>query len=156
MSLPYLTPLQWRDRTVMPRGDADALDTGEPGYIASRIAFHQAKINARLAKRYAVPFAAPNETVLGWLTDLVTWDAYKKRGYNPSSEQDAEIRSDAELASAEIKEAADSETGLFDLPLRELSTGSSGVTQGGPYGYSESSPYTWQNQQMRALREEPQ
>ena len=55
----YLTPLQWRTRTIMPSGDCDALDIGEPGFIAARLAFHQGKsINGRLAKRYASEDAA--------------------------------------------------------------------------------------------------
>jgi hypothetical protein len=149
----YLTPLQWRTRTIMPSGDCDALDIGEPGFIEARIAFHQGKsINGRLAKRYAVPFEAPNEAVLGWLTDLVTLDAYEKRGFNPSSEQDARIAAKADLALAELKEAADSVEGLFDLPLRESTTGASGVSQGGPFGYAEASPYDWMDRQREEVR----
>lgn len=148
----YLTPLQWRTRTIMPSADCDALDIGEPGFIEARIAIHQGKINGRLFKRYMVPFEAPNETVLGWLTDLVTFDAYMKRGFNPSSEQDGEIAKAAETARVEVKEAADSVEGLFDLPLRESTTGASGVSQGGPFGYSEASPYDWMDRQREEVR----
>lgn len=148
----YLTPLQWRTRTVMPSGDCDALDIGEPGFIESSISMHQNLINDQLRKRYDVPFAEPNETVLGWLTALVTLHAYEKRGFNPSSEQDQRIIARAEKAEAQIKEAADSVTGLFDLPLKASETASSGVTQGGPFGYSEASPYDWTDRQREEVR----
>jgi len=149
----YLTPLQWRTRTVMPSADVDALDVGEPGFLGSRIAFQQGKIEARLAKRYATPFASPvPEIVLGWLTDLVTFDAYMKRGFNPAAEQDSEIKAAATTALEEVKEAAESKEGLFELPLREDMKGSSAIDRGGSFGYSEASPYAWTDRQREEVR----
>lgn len=154
MSTPYLTLAQFKTRSLMPSEDVEVLEQQAPGFVEARIAFHQGRINGRLTKRYAVPFASPPEIVLGWLTDLVTFDCYKKRGWNPSSEQDAEIKADSDVAAAEVKEAADSQNGLFDLPLREADTGASGVSLGGPMGYSEASPYAWTTKQRDTGRSE--
>jgi hypothetical protein len=149
----YLTPLEWRTRTAMPSGDCASLETDEPGYVAARIELHGSKIDARLAKRYATPFATPvPPIVLGWVEALVTYDAYKKRGFNPSAMQDQTILDDAKTALEEIKEAADAKDGLFDLPLRADLPGQSGIDRGGPICYSESSPYEWTDRQREAIR----
>jgi hypothetical protein len=81
----------------------------------------------------------------------VTPHAYLKRGCNPSDAQLVELFKDAEKAEAEIKEAADSETGLFDLPLQ---SGASAISKGGPLSYSETSPYVWSTLQRDTGRGE--
>lgn len=151
-----LTLSRFRAKTVMPTADVDLLEATEPGYIESRGAYHEGRLNARLAKRYAVPFdsSSPPEVVLGWLVDMVTLDAYKKRGFNPSSAQDQTIVDDAARATAEVLEAANSETGMFELPLRQSAPGADGVSKGGPFGYAEASPYTWARLQREAVRGE--
>jgi len=151
-----LTLSNFRANTVMPVQDVDIVEASEPGYIEARGRHHEARINARLWKRYAVPFdsTSPPATVLGWLVDLVTLDAYRKRGFNPSSAQDQTIIDDATRATAEVTEAANSETGLFELPLRENAPGVEGVSRGGPFGYAEASPYTWMDRQREAVRRE--
>lgn len=116
-----------------------------PNFVEAAIARHQAYIEGRLRKRYPIPLDAKGtvpECVVRWLTSLVTRDCYGRRGFNPSSEQDAAMVLDmATTAEAEIEEAADSETGLFDLPSFEGLPDTSGVTQGFPLSYSETSPY---------------
>lgn len=144
---------QFRDRTDMPVEDVDDLQQRQPGWLQGRVVGVYAEICARLKKRYQAPFAAPiPEVVLGWMTSIVTLSAYKKRGYNPTSAQDQEISKEADRAWAAVKEAADSEEGLYDLPLRQDAPGSSGVSQGGPFGYSEASPYEWTDVQREAVR----
>lgn len=151
----YLTLDEFKTRTVMPSEDVDALEAAYAGFIASKLSEHSSRIDARLRKRYVVPFASPTpEIVLSWVERLTTKDAYLKRGFNPSSEQDAEIIARAKAAEDEIKEAADANEGLFDLPLREDVPGTSGVSQGGPFGYSEQSPYTWMRKQREAASDE--
>ena len=87
------------------------------------------------------------ETVLGWLVNLVTLELYKKRGADP---QDPMIKLVVEACNqslAEIKEAAESKEGLFDLPVSDDLD--SAVTTGGPLGYTETSPYRWTDIEVR-------
>lgn len=81
------------------------------------------------------------EIVLGWLTTFVTYDVYRKRGINPQDPTIELLVKDVADATSELKEAADSKDGLFDLPVSEDTD--SAVTTGGPLGYSETSPYVW-------------
>lgn len=138
----YMSVAEFRVRTLMPQAAVDQLESREPDFLQTTLNDRSDWINARLRKQYAVPFAAPYPpVVLGWLSSLVTPLAYGKLGWQPSSESDkASILDPATEAKAEIKEAADSKDGLFDLPLRADTT-VSGVSRGGPLGYSETSPY---------------
>ena len=156
MATAYLTLAQWKDRTTMSPGDVDALERKRPGFVGIALGARSATINARLTKRYAVPFQAHPDTpeiVLVWLTDLVSLDAYKALGFSPSSEQDELIVAAAQAAESQLAEAANAETGLFELPLRETSPGGSGVEKGGPYAYSEPGPYHWLDAQREAVRD---
>lgn len=103
------------------------------------------KIRARLVKRYAVDFTDPGPTpdvVLSWLRDLVDHDVQEYVGGTPEGREDEWIAKRAEKADAEIKEAADSEKGLFELPLRNTDLlGNSAINQGGPYVRSYLTPH---------------
>lgn len=145
----YLDLPGFRLRTLLPAADVDELEMTSPGWIATRIAVNQGWIDARLNMHYAVPFGpSVPEVVLGWLEAMTTLDAYLKRGYNPGSAQDGEIKERATTARAEVKEAADAKDGLFDLPLRESDHSADAVTKAGPLGYSEASPYVAFDQQI--------
>lgn len=89
---------------------------------------------------YAAATPVP-EIVLGWLTTLVTYDLYRKRGVNPQDPQIELLVAEMNTVLDEIKEAADSKDGLFDLPTSEDEN--SAVTTGGPLGTSQTSPYVW-------------
>lgn len=147
MATPYLTFDEFKSLSVMPGEDLDALEQVSPGWIDTQLEYWSAQIDSRLRKRYAAPFSSPYPiAVKGWLSRLVTVRAYLRRGVDPSDLQFAEIKADADAAVAEIKEAADANTGLFDLPLREDTT-STGVSKGAPMSYSEQSPFVWMDQQ---------
>lgn len=136
----------------MPPDEVDYLEAQYPGFLLARLTINTSRIHGNLAKRYAVPFAAPGpEIVIGWLVAMTQVDGYDKRGWDPADEQSARIIADRTTALAELKEAADAEHGLFELPLREDLT-AGGVTRGGPLAYSEPSPYDWSTVQMEALR----
>jgi hypothetical protein len=94
---------------------------------------------------YAAATPVP-EIVLGWLTSLVTFDLYSRRGINPADPTYEMLTKECERVEAEVKEAADSKDGLFDLPTSEDQD--SAVTTGGPLGFSDASPYAWQDRQV--------
>lgn len=141
----YLSVADFRLRSIMPTQDVDTLESLYPGFIAVRLLRNSVEVNARLGKRYAVPFVVADcpEIVKSWVVDLTTLDAYARRGFNPASEQDqAVIIMPADRAREQMKEAADSNEGLYDLPLRTENAEQSGITFGAPLTYSEQSPYT--------------
>lgn len=149
----YIDVDEFKTRTIMPAEDVDYLESSFPGYLASRLQIATSRINARLMKLYAVPFALPAPAiVIGWLIAIVTVEAYQKRGWNTSDEQSKDIVNDAATAFGEIKEAAESKDGLFELPLRQDLPGSGARTKGGPLAYSDTSPYAFTTRQREANR----
>ena len=155
MATPYLTLEQLKLRAVIPDEYFDDVETRYPGFIDQRLASRSAWLDARLRKRYAAQFAAPYpEQVCSWLCDLVTVDVMHKRGIDPNDEQWTEIMQASQTAKDEVKEAADSQDGLFDLPLRDDAGDASGIAKGGPFGYSEASPYVWKDVQASSARTE--
>ncbi len=151
----YLTLEAFKGLTLMPASDVDSLDTAAPGWVATQLEFCSAWIDSRLTKRYEAPFTAnpPPLTVQMWLARLVTVRCFIRRGVDPNDEQFALIKADADGAEAQIKEAADAENGLFELPLRGTDS-KTGVSKGGPFGYSEQSPYVFADRQVDVARNE--
>lgn len=149
-----LTLDQFRARTTFPDEYIDAIERARPGWLAAQIALVSSKVEARLWKRYAIPFVAPvPEVVLGWVTDMVTLRAWLKRGWDPSTPDAEEVRKAAEQAEKDVAEAADGEAGKFELPLRQDSQVNA-TSRGGPRGYSEASPYVWTSLQRETGRDE--
>lgn len=150
----YLTPTTFRDLTTMPNEHVSAIETMYSGWLAAQLEYWSRWIDAQLAKRYATPFALPYPiTVTGWLARLVTHRAYLKRGIDPTDDAYVAVKEDAEAAAREIQEAANSSTGLYELPLIEGSA-STGIERGGPFGYSEQSPYVAFDRQRATARTE--
>jgi hypothetical protein len=151
----YLTVEEFKMLSLMPASFVDAVEAGHPGFVALRLELKSAYIDSRLRKRYAAPFQLPAPIVVrGWLAALVTVDVETKRGIDPESGNIDEYRTEAKTALDEIKEAADAETGLFDLPLRSDGSSASGVSLGGPRTYTEASPYVFADVQRETAREE--
>ena len=139
---------------VVPTGEfVVKLDSN---FVTTRLVANTAYIEARLRKRYDVPFAAPvPEVVTRWLVDMTTKDCFDRRGRNPTSDQDQNaIDKPFDAAIADIKEAADAKDGLFDLPLRDDQRNVTGVTKGAPLSYSETSPYVSMDLQRKQARDE--
>lgn len=86
--------------------------------------------------------------VLMWLATMVAYDCYDKRGADPQEPTFARRLKEYERAEEQLKEAADSKDGLYDLPATD--GGDTAVVTGGPLGTSEQSPYTWQKRQACA------
>lgn len=152
----YLEASDFKARTLMPAGDVDAITAQDSEYLPNRLEMRSRWIDSRLAKRYAAPFdeADPPTAVVLWLVDLVTLDMFMRRGFNPESAQDKLIVDAAEQAKADIKEAADSKDGLFELPLKQSDPAACGVSKGGPLGQSQASPWTWTDVQADAAHDE--
>ncbi len=151
---PALTLDEFKLRTTMPSGYVDELVASEGAdFWPKQFAAAQEWIDARLAKRYALPFSAPVPGLyLGWITILATLTGYQRRGWDPSAKQNELVVKAVDDAKKEIAEAADSNAGLFELPLRADKPGASGVSAGGPLGYAEASPYEWTDRQADAVR----
>lgn len=101
---------------------------------------------------FTAPAPAP-EIALGWLVAMLDVDLWQKRGVNPQDPSIAMGIEERNAALEELKEAADSKDGLFDLPTIDTA-GDSAVTQGGPLSYSEQSPYVWADLQRCGGRQD--
>lgn len=135
----------------------------DPAYVAARAAWQtfrdtalvaaSSEVNARCNKRYAVPFGNPAPVMVQrWVSDLVTAELYLKRGSWTSDQQMAEILKRRDVARAQMFEAANSETGLYDLPLSQADEGTSGISKGAPIMSSQASHYAWMDQQIKTIR----
>jgi hypothetical protein len=151
----FLDTEQFKVLTLLPKSWVEAVETVTPGFTQARIDYHSDWIEARLRKRYGRWSPPYPGIVIGWTTRLVTLDVDIKRGVQPTDEQFKLIEKQAIDAAAEVKEAADSDVGLFDLPVTDEAAGS-GVTQGSPRVYSETSPYVWLDGQALTGRQQDQ
>jgi hypothetical protein len=137
----YQTLAEFKSLTLMTSASVDRLELDAPGWIAGQLELWSRHIDSRLGKRYLTPFRPPYPIVLQrWLTMLVTKRAYLKLGAFESDAQQKTISDDYTQAADELKESADANTGLFDLPLSDSQAGS-GIAFAGPLVYSEQSPY---------------
>lgn len=150
----YDTVDGFKDRTTLPSTFVDELVNARETWMAAQLEDGSAWIDAQLAKRYAVPFADPAPRIVcRWLAAIVTMRCWIKRGFDPEQKDVEFAIKDYDQAVEEIKQAADSEVGLFELPLRS-DTNTIGVSKGGPFVYSEQSPYVWMTRQACVGREE--
>jgi hypothetical protein len=141
----YLDRDAFRDLTIASTAIVDRVEAMYPGWIARQLAFHSDRIDSRLRKRYAVPFAAPPltpPTIALWLCAIVTPVVMLKQGMAAEDELLVSAQRAAADAEAQLTEAANAEAGLFDLPMRSDSA-ASGISQGAPLAYTETSPYAW-------------
>lgn len=145
----YISTDNFRLKTLLPLDVLTAIETRVPGWLQAQIDLFAGKTDTRLTKRYAVPFVSPYPLILEeWTLAVVSWRAYLKRGVASTDEQAAEYKAAHDRSLAEIEEAANSETGLFELPLRADAPAQSGVTRGFPRTYSEQSPYVQLDRQL--------
>lgn len=150
----YLDRDAFANRTTMPQEFINELHASAPLWFDAQFAMIESKINAKLRKRYGAPFAAPvPETVLAWETDIITFRAYQRRGVDPTDAQMVDVKNAHDAAWREVDEAANAETGLFDLPLRENTT-ESGIVKTSTLAYSEKSPFVAFDDQVDVGRNE--
>lgn len=137
----YLSTSKFAALTLMTADAQAQLAERYPDFLKETIAHVEDRINSRLRKRYAVPFADPAPpTVVGWLVDIVQVKAWLKVGIDETDNQWNTIKGLADAAEAQLLEAADAADGKFDLPLR-ANTNASGIRNDTPMVYSEQSPY---------------
>lgn len=86
------------------------------------------------------------EDVLRWLTVLVTADVADRHGISTTDPLWIRISTRVDTVLKELEEAANSQTGLLDLPINEDE--GSAITTGGPLGFSDASPYAWTDRQV--------
>lgn len=144
----YLTYNSFLARTVAPSAVLSEVENAYPNWILAQLLTYSAQIDARLAKRYAVPFSSvsPPEMVCNWLARLVTPRVYYKRGVDPADKQIDDLVQDAARVLEELKEAADAENGLYDLPLRADADGS-GISKTRVLWRADQDAYTWTDRQ---------
>jgi hypothetical protein len=87
---------------------------------------------------YSAPTPVP-EAVLGWITTLVSLATLRKHRVDSNDPMVTLMVDETKVALEEVAQAANSNDGLFDLPINDSSD--SGVKTGGPLWYSENSPY---------------
>lgn len=133
----------------MSERDVIELETDYPTFLTNLLEDWSAEIDARLAKRYSVPFdvSDPPRVIQNWLKILVTKEAYLKRGLSPTSGADSSIFDQADLVEQHLKEAANSQESLFGLPAKQSAPNESGVSKGGPRVTFSRSPYDWIDEQ---------
>ncbi len=155
----YLDYATFRGLTVLPDNFVDDLEKRQAGWVETQLEYWARWIDSRLRKRYASPFAAYNDTpptpasIQGWLARIVSLRVMLRRGVDPNDLQFDIIRLDAEAAMAEVLEAANSDEGWFDLPLRTDEDGSA-INRADPRSYTEASPYVWTDRQALTGRNE--
>lgn len=141
-----LTEARFRALTMMPSERVDDLNSAAPGFLGAQLAAESSKVAARLRKRYPAFSDPVPATIEQWVTRLVTVRCYIRLGVDPNDEQFQLIKEDAAAANTELTEAANSDTGLLELSSND-SVDTAAATKGGPFSYSEQSPYSWMDAQ---------
>lgn len=150
----YLDLDEYKEYSVLPSVDIDDVETIQAGWIDRKLRAISYAVDARLRKRYSVPFSTPYpDAVCDWVARLLDPLLLKKRGVDATDEQFVSIAEDAQMAREEIKEASNAEIGLFDLPALDTADASA-ISKGGPLGYSEASPYVGMDVQEEIARDE--
>lgn len=119
-------------------------------FVEAQCAIFESKLHDQLRNRYAVPFLNPNATAKGWVAVQVAFEVLRKRGVDPTDVMYGEYRDAAKLARDEITAAANSDTGLFELPLLVSGT----PVARGFRGISDADPAAWKRRQGERAREE--
>ena len=150
----YATLQQVRRLGVMRPSDIDRIEAQEPGITLERAEAVTSVLNSKLMKRYRLPFMQPYPLSLAkYVAVVVSYELLTDvRGLNPESDQKDAAEKALAKVEAWLTAAVDPEGGDVELRAAEAGLGPSAVSAGGPYGYSEASPYTWTDAQVDAIR----
>ncbi|MCP3886463.1 MAG: DUF1320 domain-containing protein [Propionibacteriaceae bacterium] len=150
----YLDLAEYKTYSILPSVDIDDVETIQAGWVDRKLRAISYAIDARLRKRYTVPFSSPYpDQVCDWVARIMDPELLKKRGVDATDEQYVSIEENSREAKEEIKEAANAEEGLFDLPIADTADASA-ISKGAPLGYSEASPYVGMDVQEDTGRDE--
>lgn len=138
----YLTVEDYQGLTLVPSIVIDQSQALDPAWLNNQLTICSGEIDARLAKRYAVPLKQPSNQVKIWLAKLVDLRVYIHLGVSANDQQIQLIVDNEANAKLEMKEAADCVTGLFDLPLIQDQQGS-GIVSPKILSTSDATPYRW-------------
>lgn len=138
----------------MPAADIDSVEEVYPGTFEAIATTISRIVDSKLHKRYETPFKTPYpEAIRFHVAQIVAFQLYLKRGFQPGSTQDDLIVKARDDGWSFIKEASDSVAGLVELPIREDPTNTgNAVTRSGGLSYSEASPYSWMDVQRERLQ----
>lgn len=149
MTTPYLTIPELKVRMDLPSEYVAEIEALQPGWTAAQIeSCSRLDIDPPLRKRYTVPFDPCPEAVKTWIARILTVRILRRRGIDPTDQQFVSYEKDKDKTLADIQAAANSDTGLWDLPLRDDGSATTGIALGGPRSYSEQSPYVFTDQQI--------
>ncbi len=135
--------------------EIDAVESANPGFTAANALAVSRLFDSILAKRYATPVREPVPESLKYnVAQVVVQRLWRRHGDSPTNQAKTdEVNEAAKDAIAWARDGANSEIGLVELPAREgAQTDADGVSKGGPFVYSEQSPYTWNDVQADAVR----
>jgi hypothetical protein len=140
----------------MPPNLVDTVETKFAGIVVGKIQAVSGVFNAKLVKRYAAAFELPYPEALKYhVACVVAFKLWMVLGYNPEGALDQHLKTLHDASLAWLDEAANSETGLIELPPFEDPMVSA-VNKGGPLSYTETSPYVHLDIQARDARGEDQ
>jgi len=150
----YLDTDEFKLRTIIAGSFIDDLESSQPGWVDQQLESMSRRVDSRLRKRYVVPFATAPESVKLWVTQLATMRVFMRIYRAPTEQQQwVSVQEDYENAMAELKEAADSQNGLYDLPITDAADASA-ITKAQTAAYSEQSPYAAFDGQAAYARDE--
>lgn len=141
----------------IPSAIIQQLESEQPGAFDAICEAISRTFDARLHKRYATPFKEPVPEIIRInVSMVVAYQVWLKVGFNPQSEQDALLKMARDDALEWLKEAANAETGLDELPSREdpASGDDSAAKRTRPLARTDASPYTWTRRQADRVRSE--
>lgn len=120
----YVSEADFRKSTRLAVAVVNSIDTERPDFIDVALSERSAELNARLRKRYNVPLtmAEVPTMVRRWVIVLVSYDVLTASGF-PANGSEEPIVAEYQLALEQIKETADTENGLYELPLYADETG---------------------------------
>lgn len=146
MASSYVTTQRFLLLTIIVEERVAELRDRSPGFLEAILEQVSRTVEDRLRHKYAVPFPPNHSTIEGWIVAIVQSRVAIKIGVDPSDPMYAEIVRVAQEAHAEIADASNLQSSGWNLPLLSAQD-SSAISKGGPFGYAESSPYTWTDEQ---------